>query len=531
MPATRRTTALTTLLLAVATLSAAPYAAAESALRRSSIGEPQTLDPQLWTFGQDGNLAQDLFQGLTTVDAAARTVPGAARSWVISADGKSYRFSLYPDLRWSDGAALTSADFLYSFRRLFDPRSAAPGASLLYVIRNGREVNTGQMPVEKLGVSAPDALTIVIELEHPAPYLLDLLVHRAFPVPRHVLEKHGRDWTKPGNLVSNGAFVLAEWRPNSHVKLARNARFRDAATVRLDAVYHLPIEDPKAALTRYKAGELDIAVSLPSEQIAELRREFGSQLRLVQQVGLEYYAFNVQRAPFNDPRVRHALAMAIDRDLLSSRILLAGEPAAYCLVPPGVENYRKVDCADYVRQPPAARLNEARRLLAAAGYSPSKPLAVRLRYNNNDTQRKIALVVAAMWQPLGVRTELITADLRAHQIAIREGDFDVARASWYAEDLDAISFLRLLDSRAPSLNISGYREPRFEALLDQADASADLVARAGSMAAAEKLAMGEQPIAPLYYYVSRRLISPRVQGWVDNPRGVHINRYLSIKAR
>ena len=517
---------------AVATLFAAvaftTVAIAENAIRRSGIGEPQTLDPQLWTYGQDGNIAQDLFQGLTTVDAAARTVAGAAQSWKLSADGLSYTFTLRPNLRWSDGTPLSSADFLYSFRRLFDPRSAAPGASLLYVIRHAREVNTGRLPVEQLGVRAPDARTVVIEIEHPAPYLLELLVHRAFPVPRHVVEKYGREWTRAGTIVSNGSFKLAEWRPGSHVKLVRNPYFAEASTVRLDAIYHVPIEDPKAALTRYRAGEIDIAVSLPSEQIDELRRDFGSQLHLVQQVGLEYYAFNTQRAPFNDARVRRALSMAIDRDVLSQRILRAGEPAAYCIVPPGVVNYVKAACADFGAWSAAVRASEARRLLAAAGYGPAKPLTVRLRYNSSDTQRKIALAVSAMWQPLGVRTELLNSDLKTHQLALQQGDFDVARASWYAEDLDAISFLRLLDSRAPALDVSRYKEPRYEALLDRADQSADLAQRARTMASAEAMVMAQQPIAPLYYYVSRRLISPRVRGWVDNPRGVHVNRYLSV---
>ncbi len=507
---------------------AATPALAEQVLRRSSPGEPQTLDPQLWLYGQDGNLAQDMFQGLTTVDAAARTIPGLAESWSVSADGLKYSFRLREGLQWSDGTRLDSRDFLYSFRRLFDPATASPSAALLYVIRNARAVNTGERPVDALAVSAPDPRSFVIELEHPAPYLTELLVHRAFPVPRHVIERHGRAWTRAGNLVSNGPFTLAEWRPGQFVRLVRNPRFHDATNVHLDAVLHIPIEDPRAALTRYRAGELDIAISLPSDLIDELRRDFGPQLRLVRQIGLEYLAFNTRRPPLDDARVRRALSMAIDRDVLGERILRAGEPAAYCLVPPGVRNYPQGVCADFASWSQQRRRVEARGLLAAAGFGPPRPLTVRFRHPNSETHRRVALAVSAMWQTVGIRTELLSGDLRAHQLAIQQGDFDVARAAWYAEDTDASSFLRLLDSRAGPMNVSGFRDAVYDRELARADGLVDPVARAAALWAAEQRAMTLQPVAPLYVYVGRRLVSPRVRGWVDNPRGVHVNRWLSL---
>ena len=331
-------------------------AAGEQVVRRSSTGEPQSLDPQIWTYGQDGNIAQDLFQGLTTLDPHANTVAGQAESWSVSADGRQYRFRLRAGLEWSDGKPITSEDFLWSFRRLFDPKTASPAVSLLYVIKHGREVNTGQMPLTALGVSAPDPRTVLIELTHPAPYLVDLLVHRAFPVPRHVIEKHGREWTRPGNIVSNGAFLLDEWRPGSHVRLRKNPRFHAADSVALDAVYHIPVEDPTRGVVRYRAGELDVLVTLPSEQIAQLRQDFGSQLRLKQQIGLEYLAFNTRRGATADVRVRRALSMAIDRDLIVQRITRAGEPAAWCLVPLGVNNYPERGCADFADWDSSRRL-------------------------------------------------------------------------------------------------------------------------------------------------------------------------------
>lgn len=501
---------------------------AENILRRSAIGDVRTLDPQLWVYGQDGNIAQDLFHGLTTLDAAAEVQPGSAASWTISPDGKLYTFKLRAGLQWSDGKPITSADFLYSFYRLFDPNTAAPSASLLYAIANGRAVNTGKLPLRSLGVSAPDPATLVIELDHPAPYFLDLIVHRAFPVPRHVLDKWGDQWTRPEHIVSNGPFVLTERRPNAYIKLERNPRFYAARDVQLDGVLHIPIEDPRTALARYRAGELDVAVTLPSDQIDELRKTFGSQLHLVQQIGLEYYAFNTQRAPFNDPRVRRALSMAIEREALSRSVLRAGEPAAYCLVPPGVQNYPRGGCADFASFDATRRLTEARTLLAAAGYGPDKPLELRLRFNNGDTQRKVAIAVAAMWKRLGVQAELVGAELRSHQQAVQTGDFDVARASWYAEDRDPASFLELVASRAMGINVSQFADNEYDALIARAENSANLSARAELLRQAEARAMRSQPVAPLYYYVSRRLISPRVKGWVDNVRGIHLQRYLSL---
>jgi len=270
-------------------------------------------------------------------------------------------------------------------------------------------------------------------------------------------------------------------------------------------------------------------VTLPSDQIDDIRRQFGSQLRLVTQLGLEYLAFNTRRGATADTRVRRALSMAIDRERIVVRITRAGEPPAYCVVPQGVLNYPTRGCADFEQMEPTQRLAAARGLLAAAGYGPSRPLTLRFRVNNSDTQRKIALAVSSMWQPLGVKVELIGSEMKAHQQALAQGDFDVARGAWYGEDRDAVSFLRLLDGRAPALNISGFDNAEYKALLDQADNSADLAERAAFLQKAEALAMREQPIAPIHVYVSRRLVSPRVSGWVDNPRGLHLNRYLAVR--
>ena len=516
-------------LLAWSGSAASSAATGERILRRQATGDLQTVDPHLWIYGQDGNVVQDLFQSLTTVDAAARTVPGQAESWTVSPDGRIYTFKLRAGLTWSDGVPITSADFLWSYRRLFDPRTASPSASLLYVVAGSRDVAAGRKPPESLGVRAPDARTVVVELEHPAPYFTEIAVHRAMPVPRHVVEKYGREWTRPGNIVSNGAFTFAEWRPGANVKLVRNPRFHAAHEVKLEAVHHVPVEDPKTALLRYRAGELDVVVSLPSDQIDELRRVYGAELHLTRQIGLEYLAFNTRRGATRDARVRRALSMAIDRALITQRVLRAGESPTQCIVPPDVPDHPAIDCADYSSWPQAQRVAEARRLLLAAGYTPSRPLTLRYRLNNSDTQRRIALAVVSLWQPLGVRVDLVGADMKAHQQAVLQGDFDVARGAWYAEDRDALSYLALVDGRGSAINVSGYANPVVDRLLTQAEASADEATRQKLMSDAERLAVQEQPLAPLYVYVSRRLVAKRVGGWVDNVRGVNVSRYLSVR--
>jgi ABC-type oligopeptide transport system substrate-binding subunit len=220
--------------------------------------------------------------------------------------------------------------------------------------------------------------------------------------------------------------------------------------------------------------------------------------------------------------------MAIDRDVLGARVLRAGEPAAYGLVPPGVRDYPQGGYADFASWTQQHRLTEARALLAASGYGQQRPLTLRFRHPNGETYRRVALAVSAMWQAIGVRTELLSGDLRTHQLAIQQGDFDVARAAWYAEDTDASSFLRLLDSRAGTMNVAGFRDAVYDRELARAEMLVDPIARAAALRAAEQRAMTLQPVAPLYVYVSRRLVSPRVRGWVDNPRGVHVSRWLSL---
>lgn len=497
-------------------------------VRRSGIGDPATLDPHRWVDGWEGNIVQDLFQGLTTLDAEVNVVPGVASRWEVSEDGKTYTFHLREDACWSDGVMITSADVVYSFRRLLDPRTASPAAALLYLIKNGREVNGGKLPIETLAVTAVDPATVAIELTEPAPYFPELIVHRGLLAPRHVIERHGNQWARPNTMVSNGAFLLDEWIPQVHVRLVRNPKFHSADEVRLEVMYHAPAEDLSTGLRQYRADEIDILTVIPPGRLQWVKDNFPEELHLAAILGLDYYVFNVSKPPFDDPRVRRALSMALNREVITQRITGAGEQPAYGLVPPGVFDYPNPARADFADMPHAERIKRARALLAEAGFNAANPLTFTLRYNTNEQHKRVAVAASAMWKQLGVKVSLLNNEMKVLVADIRAGDFEVARASWFAEVRDAMTYLDLLHSSSGPINQSGYNNAAFDALVDEARNSADVEARAELMRQAEQIAVDSQPIMPLNFYMARRLIKPRVKGWVDNNRGIHLARYLYI---
>ncbi len=498
-------------------------------LRRSGIGDPATLDPHLWVDGWEGNIVQDLFVGLTTLDSAVNVVPGAAESWTLSEDGRTYTFLLREGLTWSDGVPLTAQDFVFSFQRIMNPATASPSAALLYDIAGGRAVNTGEADVETLGVRALDKRRVQVRLNEPTPYFPELIVHRGLPAPRHAIEKHGRNWAKPGTLVSNGAFVLDEWIPQVHVRLVKNPRFFTADSVRLQAIYHMPAEDLDTGFRQYRAGEIDILTVIPPNRLDWVRENLPDELHLTPIIGLDYYVFNVNRAPFDDVRVRRALSMAVNREVITQRITKGGEPPAYGLMPPDILNYPDAPEADFKDWDDATRLTRGRKLLAEAGFGPGNSLKFTLRYNTNEQHKRVAVAASSMWKRLGVEVSLVNSEAKVLVADIRAGDFEVARASWFGEVRDAMTYLELLHSGSGPINRSGFSDPDFDRLVDQARRTSDVAERAELMREAEKIALYQQPIMPINFYVSKRLIKPHVGGWVDNARGIHLARYLYVK--
>ena len=508
--------------VAIAAATAATASLAATELRIGNGGEPLTLDPHRYNLNLEERILADLFEGLTAHDARGRVVPGAAESWTTSEDGLTWTFTLRPDGRWADGAPVTAADFVFAFRRLLAPRTAASLAYFLYAIDGAREVNSGAAPVERLAVRAVDARTLRIRLREPFPFLAERLIYpTGYPVPAHVVRRLGDAWVKPGKMVTNGPYTLAEWRPQAFVRLAKNPRFRDAGSVRVERVTYFPTADRDAAYNRYLAGELDIIGDFPPSEIPRLRRERPDEVRIAPLLSTMYLVFNVAEPPFSDARVRRALALALDRKRITEQVLRSGEVANASLVPPMVPGYRSA-AAPLAVDPPAARA-----LLAAAGYDETRPLTVTLRHIAGVDSKKVHVAVAAMWRAIGVQAQLHHAELNAHFAALRQGDFQVAEAGWFGEN-NPEHYVELLMSTIGDVNYGRFADAGVDALLRQAKRTAALPARLALLRRAEAAALADHPLIPLYAVTVRSLVKPRVSGWHANARNTHPARYLGV---
>lgn len=510
-------------------LGGAPALAAGE-LHVANSGEPDTLDPHHAAGVWENRIIGDMFMGLTTEAADGSVIPGAAESWEVSDDGTVYTFTLR-EHTWADGTPVTADDFVFAMRRILDPATAAKYASLLYTVKNAKALNEGALSgMEQLGVRAIDERTLEVTLENPAPYFIEQLTHyTAFPVPKHKVEELGDDWVKPGNIVGNGAYTVVEWLPNTHVKAVRNEAFYDAANVAIDTVYFYPSEERNAATKRFRAGEIDIQYDFASDLIDWLRENLPDETRIWPYLGIYYYAINVREAPFDNPALRQALAMAIDREAITDKVLRTGEVPAYSFVPPGTGNYGEPAYVSWKDEPYEARVAKAKALVEEAGFGADNPLRLTLRYNTSENHKKIAIAVAAMWKQLGIETELFNAEVKVHYNDIQEGNFQVARAGWIADYNDAQNFLYLMDSSTGPLNYAGYASPAFDRLMAEASATADLAARADLLRQAEAIAMEDMPNIPIYYYVSKNLVARHVTGWIDNTKDIHRTRFLSVE--
>ncbi|MBL8630103.1 MAG: peptide ABC transporter substrate-binding protein [Rhodospirillaceae bacterium] len=503
-------------------------AQADTVLRRGNRFEPATLDPQKYQTHYEANIILDLFEGLLTYDAAAKPVPGVAQRWTTSPDGKTWTFTLKPNLKWSDGAPLTADDVVFTFQRLLTPATAAQYAQLFYVIENGREVNTGAVPSGKLGVAAPNATTVVFKLNTPAPYLPEVLANAfASVLPRHAIDKRGADWVKPGVMVSNGAYALTSWATQDKIEMAKNAGFHDAASAKIDRIVYYPSENITSALARFRAGELDTQIEFPAAQIDAVRANLPQETKLAPSLLTYYLALNTENSKLADVRVRRALSLAIDRDILTSRITKADEKPAYNFVPPAIANYTPPVHPDAALTA-VQRLDESKRLLAEAGYGPGKPLKLAYSFSSNEDLKRIAVAIAGMWKRVGVEAELLNREGRVHFASLKSGDFELGYAGWSADFNDAATFMYVLQSASVNSNYSRYRNARFDTLMDRVAQTVDMKARAGLLAEAEVLALRDQPIIPLFNGVTRNLVAQSVKGWVPNAIDYNLTRYLSL---
>lgn len=506
-------------------------AQAESVLVRGNHQDPASLDPHRISTVYESNIVLDLFEGLTAPDATGAPTPGVAQAWSVSGDGLTWTFTLWPDLKWSDGAPLSSDDVVFSFRRLLNPATASQYPYLFYAVENAAAVNTGAVAPGALGVSAPDARTVVIQLESPVPFLPELLSNAfAVIVPTHTIETYGDGWAAPGVMASNGAFSLEDFKPQNRVDLTRNSYFRDAQSVALESVVYLPTEDQSAAVARFRAGGLDTSLEFPTARTPWLLENFPDETRIADYLITFYLSFNTQHPALSDSRVRRALSLAIDRETIASRVLRSGERPAYTLVPPSVAGYMPPDLMDS-QKTKADRIAEAKSLLVDVGYSPENRLSLTYSLSSAEDRRRVAAAISAMWRPLGVDVSLNNTEGKVLFARLRTGDFQIGYAGWAADVNDAGNFLSILDSRAKNSNYARFNNEAYDALLDRAAVTVNLESRAAVLAEAEALMLMEAPIAPLFYGVSKNLVGRHVSGWVDNPRDVHLSRYVNVVSR
>ena len=494
----------------------------EETLYLGNSGEPGTLDPHRYNLRLEETLLNDLFMGLTTFSAQGQIVPGAATSWTVSEDGLTWTFNLRKDLRWSDGTPLTADDFVYSLRRLMNPQTAASLAYFMYMLDNAEAVNQGKLPETDLGVYSQGPHTLVMQLAAPYPFLPERLLYpTAFPVPQHIINKVGAAWTKPEHWVSNGAYTLADWQPEAFIEMHSNPHFVDS--VAIQRARYLPFANEQAAYNRYRNGELHAIASFPANELARVEKNHAASLRQSPLLSMMYLVFNTRRPPFDDVRVRTALASVVDQNLLADKVLRSGARAAKTFTPEMITAYQAPPMDD--SHTPIDHFERAKQLLAEAGYDAKRPLRITLRHVSGNEEKRVNLAVAGMWRQLGVQTQLQQGTMNAHFADLRQGEFDVAWAGWIGES-NAEHYLGLLASDVGDVNYGAYHSAEFDQLIQQARTHADVQSRNNLLQQAEAVALREAPVVPLYSLASRRLVNPRLGGWYDNPRDIHPLRYL-----
>ncbi|MBT8142947.1 MAG: peptide ABC transporter substrate-binding protein [Gammaproteobacteria bacterium] len=503
--------------------------AEEQVLHKGNGAEVQTLDPHKAEGVPSSNVLRDLYEGLTSEAPTGEVIPGAAESWTLSDDGLVYTFKIRENAKWSNGDPLTAADFEYGIKRSIDPATLSKYAYILAPIKNAEAISSGNEVVANLGVKAIDEVTLEIQLKAPTPYFLGLLNHSStYPVHKASVEEYGDQFSRPGKMVSNGAYYLVDWVPQSHMILDRNTHYWDNADTIINRVYYYPIEDQSTGLKRYRANELDYTYELPYKQLTWIKENIPDELVIAPYLGVYYFGFNLTQPPFKDNfELRKALTLAIDREVITERVTGAGEIPAYNFVPP-VNNYtgQKPDWANWTQ---AERLAEAKKLYAAAGYTKDSPLTISIHYNTHENHKTISTAVAAMWkQSLGVNVELLNQEWKVFlETRKQKKETQVFRAGWIGDYNDPYTFSELMLSNS-GLNDSAYYRDEYDALLAKASVESDLGKRRLLLEEAERMMMSELPIMPIYHYVTKRVVKKHVGGFHPNIMDHHFTKDMFI---
>lgn len=493
------------------TPSPSSSAAPAQVLRLSQRNEPADLDPALAALPDEFFIIRALGEGLVSPDPSGKlgaVLPAAASGWDLSPDGLTCTFHLRPGLQWSNGDPLTAADFIASYRRALTPATAAPKASLFFPVKNARAFLAGQIPdFSAVGFAAPDPLTVVVTLERPTP---QFLVYAAsgpwIPINPRVVAHYGRTWTRPAHYVGNGPFTLAEWRPHQQIVVKKNPRFRDPASVHLAEIDFVAFDNGDTEDRAYRSGQIDLTMSVPFSKLTPYATERPLELHQTPLAETRYLAFNTTRPPLDDPRVRRALSLAIDRETIVARILHGGEQPTIHVVPPslgGLGTGRVYDLA------------LARELLADAGYPGGKGFP-KLELSTWIASSPVLEAIQAMWRSaLGIEVTLATREAKAHVAALREGRYDIGFITMIPDVPDALDALHRFTTGAPD-NYAHWSNADFDALYLTAAAAPTATEQTDAIRRAEELLRTEAPIAPLYFNAKHWLMSPRVHDWHED---------------
>jgi len=486
--------------------------------------EPEFLDPGKASGSSGIRLISQLFEGLTTLDPETlEPLPGAAERWEVSDDGLTYTFHLRDGLRWSDGTPLSAEDFRWSWIRVLTPATGAKYADQLYLIENGEALHSGELDdPEKLGVEAPDPRTLIVHLENPCGYFLELTAFATYmPVPRAAVEDHGDRWTFTGNMVSNGPFELDRWSERDRIVLQRNERYWDASNVRLEKVTALPHEDQNSAYQKFVSGAIHWMDTVPAGKLEEAQRR--PDFYTCAFLDSYYYRFNCSEPPFDEAAVRQAFSRSIDRTAITRDITRLGETPATWFVPK-MPSYQPVEGLAY--DPEAARA-----LLADAGYEdPATFPQVDILYNESDLHRRIAEAIAQQWREnLGVAVGTQPMEWKSYLKEMDALNYQICRSGWIGDYQDPYTFLSCFISDGGN-NRTGWSSERYDDLLQQSQRSSEPEQRRALYRELERIIVKEQlPIAPIFIYVNKGLISPKVRGFTPNRRDLLFCKHLWIE--
>lgn len=498
-------------------------------LNRGNGAEISSLDPHYITGNWEAYVIGDCLIGLTTEGPDGSPIPGAAERWEVSPDGKTWTFHLRNHV-WSDGVPVTAQDFVFAWRRILEPARGAQYAYYLWLVKNAHDVNVGKLPGTALGITAKDDKTLVVQLEQPAPYLPEWLMHQTtYPVPRHKVLALGDAWSKPENYVANGPYIPREWIPNDHVTLVKNPHFYDAAHVRIETVNYYPTVDGSSALKQMLAGELDTQEPLPITEIDWLRKNMSRQLDLHENLSNSYLIFNLTRHKFDDHRLRDAMSLAYDREDITFKILKLGDPPAYAFVPPGTANYPAGAHLYFQSMPYSERVKKAQALMAEMGYGPARHFQTTYMITSNPDNKRVAAAVQRQMKQIYVDIEIVTIDAQNFYKTLGLRDFDLAGAAWIGDFNDASTFLDLLHTGSTQ-NYGAYSNPKFDKLYETSLQQTDILKRGELMKQAEQVALDDDAVIPTRFRLTQDLVQPYVKGWKvgANVRNFHRTRWLWI---